>query len=188
MRSGNVAARLPDLSSTEEAEILAGVRAGGVARREAADRLFRELRDPLHALCMHLTGRRSDAEDAVQEVFVALHGALPGFQGASRLTTWVYRIALRAAFRARARRQEGSPLDPETPGGGGEAEMANRDEAARALAALARLPAGPRAVLSLFAVEGLSHREIADILGVPEGTVWSRLHAARRMLIQSLSA
>jgi RNA polymerase sigma-70 factor (ECF subfamily) len=66
--------------------------------------------------------------------------------------------------------------------------MANRDEAARALAALARLPAGPRAVLSLFAVEGLSHREIADILGVPEGTVWSRLHAARRMLIQSLSA
>lgn len=183
-----MAGRLPDLSSAEEAEILAGVRAGGDARRRATDRLFRELREPLHALCVHLTGRRADAEDAVQEVFVALHRALPGFQGASRLTTWLYRIAIRAAFRARARRQDGEELDPETSGGGGEAEMATRDEAVRAIAALSRLPAGPRAVLSLFAVDGLSHREIADILGVPEGTVWSRLHAARRLLIQSLSA
>jgi RNA polymerase sigma-70 factor (ECF subfamily) len=182
-----VAGRLPDLSSAEEAEILAGVRSGGAARRQASDRLFRELREPLHALCMHLTGRRADAEDAVQEVFVAVHRGLPGFHGASRLTTWVYRIALRAAFRARARRQDGEPLDPELSGGGGEAEMATRDEARRAAAALGRLPAGPRAVLSLFAVDGLSHREIADILGIPEGTVWSRLHSARRLLIQSLS-
>jgi RNA polymerase sigma-70 factor (ECF subfamily) len=182
-----VAGRLPDLSSAEEAEILAGVRAGGAARRAASDRLFRELREPLHAVCMNLTGRRADAEDAVQEVFVAVHRGLPAFRGASRLTTWIYRIALRAALHARARRQDGEPLDPETPGGGGEADMATRDEARRAAAALGRLPAGPRAVLSLFAVEGLSHREIADILGIPEGTVWSRLHAARRMLVESPS-
>jgi RNA polymerase sigma-70 factor (ECF subfamily) len=44
------------------------------------------------------------------------------------------------------------------------------------------LPAEHRAVLSLFALEGLSHREVADVLGVPEGTIWSRLHAARRRL------
>jgi RNA polymerase sigma-70 factor (ECF subfamily) len=182
-----VSGRLPDLSSAEEAEILAGVRAGGDARRAATDRVFRALREPIHALCMHLTGRRADAEDAVQEVFVAVHRGLPEFRGASRLTTWIYRIAIRAAFRARARRQDGEPLDPETPGGGGEGEMASRDEARRVASALARLPAGPRAVLSLFAVDGLSHREIADILGIPEGTVWSRLHAARRMLVESLS-
>jgi RNA polymerase sigma-70 factor (ECF subfamily) len=182
-----VAGRLPDLSSAEEAEILAGVRAGGAGRRQASDRLFRELRVPLHALCLHLTGRRADAEDAVQEVFVAVHRGLPGFAGASRLTTWIYRIALRAAFRARARRQDGEPLDPETSGGGGELDMVVRDEARRVASAMERLPAGPRAVLSLFAVEGLSHREIADILGVPEGTVWSRLHAARRMLVESRS-
>jgi len=182
-----VAGRLPDLSSAEEAEILAGVRSGGAARRQASDRLFRELREPLHALCMHITGRRADAEDAVQEIFVAVHRGLPEFRGASRLTTWIYRIALRAAFRARARRRDGEPLDPETPGGGGESDMVARDEARRVASAMARLPAGPRAVLSLFAVEGLSHREIADILGVPEGTVWSRLHAARRMLVGSPS-
>jgi RNA polymerase sigma-70 factor (ECF subfamily) len=182
-----VAARLPDLSPAEEAGILAGVRAGGAARRDASARLFRELREPIHSLCMHLTGRRADAEDAVQEVFVAVHRGLPGFHGASRLTTWIYRIALRAALHARARRQDGEPLDPETPGGDGEADMAARDEARRVASAVDRLPAGPRAVLSLFAVDGLSHREIADILGIPEGTVWSRLHAARRMLTGSRS-
>ncbi len=177
--------RLPELSSEEEAAILAGVRAGGEARRAATDGLCRSLREPLFALCLHLTGRRADAEDAVQEVLVAVHRGLPDFRGASRLTTWVYRIALRAAFQARARRRDPEPLDPETPGGGGEGEMASRDRARKVAAAMGRLPAEQRAVLSLFAVEGLSHREVADILGVPEGTVWSRLHAARRALLET---
>jgi RNA polymerase sigma-70 factor (ECF subfamily) len=183
-----VTSRLPQLTSAEEAEILAGVRAGGAARRAASDRLCRVLREPLHALCLHLTGRRADAEDAVQDALVAVDRGLPAFRGASRLTTWVYRIALRASFQVRARRRDGEPLDPETPGGGGEDAMAVRDEARRATTALARLPAEPRAVLSLFAIDGLPHSEIADILGVPEGTVWSRLHSARRLLLQSLSA
>jgi RNA polymerase sigma-70 factor (ECF subfamily) len=176
------------LSSAEEAEILAGVRAGGEARRAASDRLCRKLREPLHALCLHLTGRRADAEDAVQDALAAVDRGLPQFRGASRITTWAYRIALRASLQTRARRRDAEPLDPETPGGGGEGEMATRDEARRAAAALARLPAEPRAVLSLFAIDGLPHSEIADILGVPEGTVWSRLHAARRMLLESMSA
>ncbi len=57
-----------------------------------------------------------------------------------------------------------------------------RLEAARLARAMARLGADHRAVLSLFAVEGLGHAEIAAVLGVPEGTVWSRLHAARKAL------
>jgi RNA polymerase sigma-70 factor (ECF subfamily) len=51
-----------------------------------------------------------------------------------------------------------------------------------------RLSAEHRTVISLFAVDGLSHREIADVLGVPEGTVWSRLAAARRKLHEALGA
>ena len=66
--------------------------------------------------------------------------------------------------------------------GGGEAAMVAHVEARRVAAALDRLPAERRAVLSLFALGGLGHREIAGIFGVPEGTVWSRLHAARRQL------
>jgi RNA polymerase sigma-70 factor (ECF subfamily) len=181
-----VAARLPQLASEEEAEILADVRAGGEARRAATERVCRSLREPLHALCLHLTGRPADAEDAVQDVLVAVHRGLPGFRGSSRLTTWTYRVALRAALQVRARRREGVPLDPETPRGGGEGEMATRDRVQKVASAVARLPAEPRVVLALFAVEGLSHREISDILGIPEGTAWSRLHAARKALLQAV--
>ena len=162
MRPARVPALSAALSAAEEAEILAGVRAGGRPRREASSDLFRRLREPIHALCLHVTGRRTDAEAAVQEAFVAVHRGLPDHRGTSRLTTWVYRIALRAAFRARARRRGGEPLE------GG----------------LASLPAGSRAVLSLFAVEGLSHQEIADVLGIPEDAVWTPLQAARRMVVE----
>ena len=147
------------LSVSEEAEVLARVRAGGAARREAAGDLFRRLREPVHAVCLHVTGRRADAEAAVAEAFRAVRRGLPGFTSESRLTTWVYRLALRASFRARARGREGVS----TP--------------------LACLPAGPRLVLALFSIDGLRSGEIAGILGIPEETAWSRLHAARRMLV-----
>jgi RNA polymerase sigma-70 factor (ECF subfamily) len=52
---------------------------------------------------------------------------------------------------------------------------------------LACLPAGPRLVLALFSIEGLRSGEIADILGIPEETAWSRLHAARRLLVGAQS-
>jgi RNA polymerase sigma-70 factor (ECF subfamily) len=175
----------PALDAATEAELLARARAGG-DRHAAFDPLFRALREPVLALCLHLCGNRADAEDAVQEVFLAVHRALPAFRGEARLTTWVYRIAIRAALRAKARRRPSEPLDPETPGGGGEAAMATRDDARRLVAAMARLSAEHRAVLSLFALEGLGHRAIADILGIPEGTVWSRLHAARKRLAAEL--
>jgi RNA polymerase sigma-70 factor (ECF subfamily) len=95
-------------------------------------------------------------------------------------------VAVRAALRLRARRREVLAEAADDRGTGGEAALADRDEARRTLAALQRLGAEDRAVVSLFAVDGLSHREIAEILGVPEGTVWSRLHAARRRLAEAL--
>ncbi len=173
------------LDASAEADLLA--RARGAGGRDAAfDALFRALREPVLALCLHLTGHRGDAEDAVQEVFLAAYRALPGFRGDARITTWIYRIAIRAALRVRARRRPSEPLDPELPGGGGEEAMASREEARRLAAAMGRLPAEQRAVLSLFALDGLGHRAIAEILGVPEGTVWSRLHVARKRLAAEL--
>jgi RNA polymerase sigma-70 factor (ECF subfamily) len=139
--------------------MLARVRAGGGARREAAGDLFRRLREPVHAVCLHVTGRRADAEAAVAEAFRAVQRGLTGFTGESRLTTWVYRLALRASFRARARGRDGVS----TP--------------------LACLPAGPRLVLALFSIDGLRSGEIADILGIPDEAAWLRLHAAREKLV-----
>jgi RNA polymerase sigma-70 factor (ECF subfamily) len=153
-----VPARPPFLSPAEEAEILAAGREGGPSCDAAFDRAFLALREPVFALCLHLTGRSDDAEDALRDAFRAVRGGLAGFRGESRLSNWVFRIALRASLQTRARRS-GVAAGP-----------------------LARLPAGPRAVLALFAIDGLSPVEVADVLGVPEGTAWSRLHTARGML------
>jgi RNA polymerase sigma-70 factor (ECF subfamily) len=158
------------------------------------DELFRELRGRVLAVCFQMTGDIAEAEDATQETFIIVHRALPGFRGEAAPATWVTRIALRVAARSRKRRRRrggvslarehaedlaASP-DPDA--------LEQRDEVARVRAALAALSPDHRAVISLFAIDGLSHAEIADVLGIPEGTVWSRLHLARKKLRARLEA
>jgi RNA polymerase sigma-70 factor (ECF subfamily) len=153
----------------------------------AFEDLFRALRARVLAICFQMCGDLAEAEDATQETFIIVHRALPKFRGEAAPATWVTRIALRVAARARKRRRRGgAPLaiehaadlaaspDPD--------HVEARDEVARVRAALADLSPDHQAVLSLFAIEGLSHDEIADVLGVPVGTIWSRLHAARKRL------
>jgi RNA polymerase sigma-70 factor, ECF subfamily len=158
---------------------------------------FREVFDDLHervfAICRHLTGSRAEAEDAVQETFIAVHRALPAFRGESKVSTWVYRIAVNTAVGVksrRKRRQEG-PIDDAahlTDNAPAPDEIAIAREAATKLErALDELNAEHRTVLSLFAVDGLRHEEVAEVLGVPVGTVWSRLHAARKRVAAAMA-
>ncbi len=133
----------------------------------------------LLALCLHLCGNAADAEDALQETLLALHVAR--FRGESSVETFAYRVALRIALRIKSRRGPAAGPSGEPASSGAGAIEAAAD-AAKVLRAMARLPTEQRAVLSLFALEGLKHKEIAEVLGVPEGTVWSRLHSARKRL------
>jgi RNA polymerase sigma-70 factor (ECF subfamily) len=94
---------------------------------------------------------------------------------------------MRIALRIKARRRPSEPPPLDLPGTTAEHIEASAD-AARVLEAMAKLPAEQRAVLSLFAIGGMKHREIAEVLGIPEGTVWSRLHAARKRLQAELGA
>ena len=139
--------------------------------------------------CYRFLGSLADAEDALQETFFALYQALPGFRGESRLTTWVYRIAIRVAIRVKARRprRAGELADEHAAPHATDALVA-REDSEKLARALAELSAEHRTVLSLFAIEGLGHAEIAAILGVPEGTVWSRLHMARKKLAASFDS
>jgi RNA polymerase sigma-70 factor (ECF subfamily) len=161
------------------------------SRDAAFGELFTEYRARVFALCFHLVGHAADAEDALQETFFAVHRGLPGFRGEAHLSTWIYRIALRVALRVKSRRPKheandrGNPaaepaVTPEDP-------VIARERRADLTAALGRLPAEQQTVLSLFAVEGIPQKEIAAILGIPEGTVWSRLSAARRRLAAELA-
>jgi RNA polymerase sigma-70 factor (ECF subfamily) len=142
------------------------------------------LREQVFAVCLGATGRPDLAEDALQETFFAAHRALPSFRGEARISTWIYRIALRAALRERSRARTDTSSDGEEAEESTEPESAilARDQARRIAHAAATLPQEQLAVITLFAVDGLSHPQIAEILSIPEGTVWSRLHHARKKL------
>jgi len=174
------------LEPSREAALLVRARGASSAQREEAfNELFEAFRGPVLALCFHLTGSRTDAEDATQEVFLIVFKGLAGFRGESSLSTWIYRIAIRTAFRTRARRPRTEPLVVDPPGDATDPAL-EREKGSRLRTALTRLSAEHRTVLALFALDGLSHREIASTLGIPEGTVWSRLHLARKKLTAEL--
>lgn len=181
-----MARTFPNLELADEEAIVARGRSIGPERDAALEEIFRLFRESILSLCLHIVGDRAEAEDVVQHVFLSVHGALPYFRHESRLSTWIYRIAIRAAVAARARRRELTPLDDQLLAPNAEHDLQVRDQTRRVADAMDRLSIDHRTVLSLFAIDGLSHREIADVLGVPEGTVWSRLSAARKKLNEEL--
>ncbi len=157
--------------------------------------LFARHRQRVFQLAHQLTGNVALADDVVQETFLQVYRDLPAFRGDAQLGTWLYRITMRTALRARARaKAHESSGELEADGAAQLRDAAHpnealeaRDRMRRVQAAMARLPIEQRAVVALFAVEGFGHVEIAAILGIPEGTVWSRLHQARKALAAALA-
>lgn len=153
------------------------VDARGAERDTAFAEIYRAYAPKVRGLCTLLLRGRGEIDDAIQETFIAVAGALHNFRGDARLATWIFRIAVRTALRVAGRTRVHEPLAEEPA-----APTADLETSRRLRSAMAELPAEQRAVLALFSIEGLRHGEIADILGIPEGTVWSRLHAARKRL------
>ncbi|MDX2052978.1 MAG: sigma-70 family RNA polymerase sigma factor [Polyangiaceae bacterium] len=140
----------------------------------------------------HLGVREADAEDVCQEVFVIVHRKLAEFEGRSSVRTWLYAICLRVAkdYRQRAHiRYEQASADP-LQGGYAETQEVHLDRA-RAMAAFERaleaLDADKRAVFVLYEIEGLSMKEVAEAVGCPLQTAYSRLHAAREVILQAMN-
>ena len=137
---------------------------------------------------LHRMGVRSaDVPDMLQEVFVVVHRRLHTFDGSSKMSTWLFGICTRVAAshrrRAHVRREE--PVETiredahhDTP----EAAAIARDQATLLQALLDTLDVEKRAVLVMFEIEELTCAEIAEQLGIPVGTVYSRLHHARDAL------
>jgi RNA polymerase sigma-70 factor (ECF subfamily) len=164
----------------DEGALVRGLRERSVDRDAAFAQVVRHYRTQVFVICRHLTRSRADAEDATQEVLLALLRALPSFRGESSLGTFIHRIAVRVAIKQRSRSQRHSSLRVEPPPP--QAPLESRPDHERLWNAMDQLSLEHRTVLALFAIDGLGHREIAASLGVPEGTVWSRLHLARKRL------
>ncbi len=149
--------------------------------------VFKEHYPYVLRLATSLTGDYEMAKDISQDVFVGVVKGLSAFRGDSALRTWIYQITVRTSGRhlARRKRHAGQALDMESLPGVDSAESGTA--MIELIAALNRLPLGSRTVLSLVAIEGLSHQRVADVLGIPVGTVWSRLHTARSQLARFLA-
>lgn len=119
-----------------------------------------------------------DLDDLVQEVFIRIWNALPKFSQKAKIKTWVYRIAYNLAVDdLRKRKRRGSHLEyKEKIIESEEQNVMDREQVQKGLQQLSE---EHRAVLVLSCMEGLTNREIADVVKIPEGTVKSRLHHAK---------
>jgi RNA polymerase sigma-70 factor, ECF subfamily len=135
----------------------------------------------------HLGVKDADVDDVAQEVFVTVHRKLPEFEGRSKLRTWLYAICLRVAsdhrrraYVVRERPTDSPPVDGvERTGNEPDTSLESR---AFVQELLEHLDDDKRAVLVLYEIEGLTMREVAEVIGCPLQTAYSRLHAARDLL------
>jgi RNA polymerase sigma-70 factor (ECF subfamily) len=158
------------------------------AVRIEMETLLPRLRRFAHALA----GDRDEGDDLVQAACAKALAALHQFTPGTRLDAWMFTI-IRTGFldRARSRSRRPTVSDPDvvealSDGGVGARSAEDRLMLARVRAAMAQLPEDQRAVLALVAIEGFGYREAAEILGVPLGTVMSRLARARVRLTEML--
>jgi len=166
--------------------------------QDAFARLVRSHERNVFRLLYRMLGSREEAEDAAQEAFLSLHRHGHRFRRESRFSTFLYRVAANAALnrrrslgRARAREIElaqrhasgaqihAAPRNPEDATHGVEIQV-------RVQEALQQLPDELRVAVVLYDIEGQSYKDIAEILGIPEGTVKSRIHRARLGLRERL--
>ena len=177
----------------DDPELLAAAQAGD---RVALDHLLRLHIGRIHALCRRITGNDADAADATQEALIAIVRGLPRFDGRSAFSTWAYRVATNACLdelRRRRRRPEptaGQVLDA-SRSAATLTSMASDLETVGARvdidAALATLTPEFRAAVVLRDLIGLDYAEIAEVLGVPPGTVRSRIARGRAVLADLLA-
>lgn len=142
----------------------------------------------VYNLAYRMVGRPEDAADATQDAFVRCMQKLEGFKGISSFTTWMHRVTVNTCYDLLRKRSREIPVDeeerPETAAPGDVA-----DESATAIdvqRALLKVPEEFRAVLVLHDVQGVPYEAIAEALGVPLGTVKSRLHRGRVSLAKAL--
>ena len=163
--------------------------------RKGDDDAFAELvtryKDLVYSMVFRLTHDRAQVDDLAQEVFLRVHRGLPYFRGESRLSTWIYRIVSNVCLQRRARPRREVSLDgepgsaPPEPGAAdaafGQFELKDRLEKA-----IAQLPEQERFLIAAHHLKGVQYEALAEMLGIPLGTVKTHLHRAKRRLRELL--
>jgi RNA polymerase sigma-70 factor (ECF subfamily) len=183
-----------DLESLPESEVVMLAQQGDLQAREL---LAVRYRTPAFRLAMQLLGRPDEARDVAQDSMLRFFSSLGRFEAERPVLPWLFRIVhnrVRDLERRRRRRRveslegylERTGAEPASPGPGPEAQLRRQRLQERVWQALSRLSEKHREILVLRDYQDLSYAEIASVLGIPKGTVMSRLHAARCSLRRRL--
>ena len=159
---------------------------GDATSEESFEAIYRQQAPRIYSLACRMAGSPEDGEDLLQEIFLQAYRKLGSFKGESSISTWLYRLALNHCLDYVRSRQAKmtkltESLDAETsvePAGRRDTPIARLDLDR----ALERLPDGCREAFVLHDVEGLDHKEVAERLGIAEGTSKSQVFKARMKL------
>ncbi len=186
VRASNTPVTDPDL------ELIESWKEGSNA---ALDLLFQRVQPRIYGLCLRMLGRPEVASDVAQDAFLRMYEGLPGFDGRARFSTWSIRVALNCVYthlrREKLRKHARLP-DEESGGELGTREpsplsrVENKDLRRNVVTALGMVDLQARAILVLRDLQGLDYSDIAEVLGIPIGTVKSRLFRARTALRDAL--
>ncbi len=194
-RHGDARDETAERETKRDAELVERLKKG---EGRALDELFRRHRDAAYGIAYRLVGNREDALDVVQEAFIHVMRGVEAFRRQSSFRTWLYRIVTHAAldyrrYRSlRAAESLDSDIAPEQAGAAPQRtpqeEAADRDLSFAIDRALANVSEKNRAALVLFAIEGQTYQEVAEVLGISVGTVMSRIFNARQRLRELMAS
>ncbi len=155
--------------------------------------------DALYSMALHLTGKKEDAEDLVQETYLKAFRFFDSFEGGTNFRAWIYKILKNNfinRYRKVSKEKDVESYDAEdfylfnalkeSEDKSPEAAVLQKFESGEIRQAVAELPPEYKEALVLCDMEGLSYEEISHILNCPVGTVRSRIHRGRRMLQKGL--
>jgi len=181
--------------ASADTALVARVQAGEV---ECFETLILKYRERIWGVIYHMTSNREDASDLAQDTFIKAFQSINRFQGQSAFFTWLYRIAVNTTLnhlqKAKLRRffslEKIRDEEPVTALMNQLADPGNASDRAACLSelqqklneAMQKLSINHRTVITLFEIDGLSHEEIAEVVGCSIGTVRSRLHYAKQQL------
>ncbi len=175
------------LSKLTEQELIQGCLRGDA---RAQKQLYERFAPKMYAVCLRYARRSSDAADILQDGFIKVYGNLTNYRGDGSFEGWIRRIMVNTALRMYQRHRfkfeetgveagwHDSAVDPDALAQLSEAEM---------MTIVGDLPEGYRIVFNLVAIEGYSHSETAELLGIEESTSRSQLTKARRQLVRQVN-
>ncbi len=181
-------------------EIIKKVQAGDVS---AFDQLILKYRERVYSAVYNLCGNREDGADLAQTTFIKAFQSINRFQGQASFFTWLYRIAVNATLthlrknrlrtffsfdRISEEDRSSEVIEALTDKTGADRELFVKELQEKLNEALQKLSIKHRMVITLFEIDGLSHSEIAEIMGCSVGTVRSRLHYAKQLLQAELQS